>query len=116
MLTIVGIKNCNTISKTLTWLDERGTPYTFRDVKKNPLNEEEMEDAISKVGLDTLINRKGMMWRKLGLAGKELEDQELAEILFEHQNMIKRPLVLAGDAAMVGFDEDALSGFIEEYA
>lgn len=116
MLTIVGIKNCSTIAKTLKWLDERETPYTFRDVKKNPLNETELEDAISRVGLDTLINRKGMMWRKLGLAGKELSDQELAEILFDNQNMIKRPLVLAGEAAMVGFDEDALGTFIEEYA
>ncbi|AXJ01506.1 transcriptional regulator, Spx/MgsR family [Cyclonatronum proteinivorum] len=116
MLTIVGIKNCSTIKKTLSWLDERETPYTFRDVKKSPLSEEELEDALSKVGIDTLMNKRGMMWRKLGLAGKDITDQELAEILLENQNMIKRPLVLAGDAAMVGFDEDALAGFIEEYA
>ncbi|MCC5932926.1 MAG: Spx/MgsR family RNA polymerase-binding regulatory protein [Candidatus Cyclonatronum sp.] len=116
MLTVVGIKNCNTISKTLKWLEEQEINYTFRDVKKNPLSAEELEDAISKVGLDTLVNRRGMKWRSLGLAGKELTGEELAEILFEHQTMIKRPLLLAGDAAMVGFDEDALGVFAEEYA
>jgi len=116
MLTIIGIKNCSTIKKTLQWLDEQGTEYAFRDVKKEPLSDEEIADYAAKVGLDTLVNRRGMKWRNLGLSGKDLSDEELLDLLSEHQTMIKRPLVSANGAAMVGFDEDAFESFISEYA
>ncbi len=116
MLTIIGIKNCSTIKKTLAWLDEQGVDYSFRDVKKEPLNDEELAGFAMRVGIDTLVNRRGMKWRSLGLSGKDLSDEELLELLAEHQTMIKRPLVSADEAAMVGFDEDALESFIDEYA
>lgn len=113
MLTIVGIKNCSTIKKTLTWLDENEQEYTFRDVKKEPLDESEIADLVKKVGLETLVNKRGMKWRTLELNKREVSDEELLELVFEHQTMIKRPVVLSGEAAMVGFDEEALESFIE---
>ena len=116
MLTIIGIKNCNTIKKTLDWLDQSGQVYDFRDVKKDPLEESELLDLVQKVGLDTLVNKRGMKWRSLGLSDKKLSDNELADLLMEHQVMIKRPVVAAESAVIVGFDEEALEGFIEEYA
>ncbi len=116
MLQIIGIKNCNTIRKTLSWLDENGTEYEFRDVKKDPLSEEELSYLIERVGLETLVNKRGMKWRSLGLSDKKLSDNELADLLMEHQVMIKRPVVAAESAVIVGFDEEALEGFIEEYA
>ena len=118
MLHITGIKNCDTVRKTLKWLDARGQAYTFRDVKNDPLSAEELSGIIGRAGLYTLVNKRGRMWRELGLANKELSDQEMAETLLEHQTMIKRPVieVEGSEALLVGFDEDALAGFIEEYA
>lgn len=113
MLTIIGIKNCNTIKKTLDWLDESGQVYDFRDVKKDPLEESELLDLVQKVGLDTLVNKRGMKWRTLGLKDQNLSDEDLLDVVHEHQTMIKRPVVVAGEAAMVGFDEEALDSFIE---
>jgi len=113
MLHIVGIKNCSTITKTLKWLDENEYEYAFRDVKKEPLSDDELSDLVMKVGLDTLVNRRGMKWRTLELGKREVSDEELLGLLAEHQTMIKRPLVILGEAAMVGFDEEALESFIE---
>jgi arsenate reductase len=117
MLHITGIKNCDTIRKTLKWLDKREQPYVFRDVKKDPLSAEELDDLIGRAGLYTLVNKRGMKWRSLGLAKQDLSDQEMAETLLEHQTMIKRPVVEAegSKAVQVGFDEDALDDFIKEY-
>ena len=104
------------MKKTFDWLKERGTEYEFIDVKKAPLTKDEIAHLAHIVGLDTLVNRKGMTWRKLGLSGQDLSDAELIDLLVEHQTMIKRPVVVKDHAVIVGFDEDALSGFIEEYA
>ncbi len=34
MVTIYGIKNCDTMKKAFAWCDERGIAYTFHDYKK----------------------------------------------------------------------------------
>ena len=38
MLQVYGIKNCNTVKKSLTWLDEKKISYKFLDVKKSVLS------------------------------------------------------------------------------
>ncbi|TVQ75228.1 MAG: Spx/MgsR family RNA polymerase-binding regulatory protein [Balneolaceae bacterium] len=113
MLEVIGITNCDTIKKTKEWLSEKGISYSFRDLKKDPLSPNELAELVMRAGLDTLVNRKGRKWKMLGLSDKELSDNDLFEVLLEHQTMIKRPVLRKGEAIMVGFDEDALQNFIE---
>lgn len=113
MLKVCGIKNCDTMKKTFKWLKDHDVEYEFIDLKKTPFSEEELAQLTELVGLDTLINRRGMMWRKLGLAHKDLSDQELFHELLDHQTMIKRPVLISDDSAiLVGFDEEAIENFV----
>ncbi len=113
MLTVYGIKNCNKIRDTLKWFDEREADYQFVDLKKQPMSREELFELVSKVGLDVLVNRRGMKWRQLGLAGKEISDEELFDLLHEHQTMITRPLITKDEAVMVGYDENSFERFLD---
>ncbi len=112
MLNVVGIKNCSTVQKTLKWLDDHGHSYTFRDVKKNPLEQEELLDLVNKLSLESVINKKGSTWRKLELSQANLSDQDLFIVLFENQSMIKRPVLILDEAVMIGFDNEALTEFL----
>ncbi len=101
------------MKKAFTWLREHEVAYTFRDVKKEPLMPDELDELIRLVGLDPLVNRRGMTWKRLGLSDKDLTDDQLKEQLLEHQTMIKRPvLIRGGEAVLVGFDEDAYGSFV----
>ncbi|MAO64373.1 MAG: hypothetical protein CL666_05190 [Balneola sp.] len=111
MLHIVGIKNCNKIRDTKKWMDERDVEYEFIDVKKDPLTRDELKELEFKVGLDVLINRRGRKWRDLGLADKDLSDDELFEQLLENQVMIKRPVLLEEESVLVGYDEESFEAF-----
>ena len=113
MLLVIGIKNCNTIQKTLKWLDEKGVEFNFRDVKKDPLSDEELHDIVKKLSLETVINKRGTKWRSLGVSDKNFSDQELFDLLAENQTMIKRPVIYRDESVMIGFDEEALSAFLE---
>lgn len=95
-------------------MDEREVEYEFIDVKKEPLTRNELQELADKVGLDVLINKKGMMWRKLELAQKDLSDSELFDVLLENQNMIKRPVLIKDDAVLVGYDEESFIAFLDE--
>lgn len=114
MLHLVGIKNCNKIRDTKAWLEDKEIPFTFIDVKKEPLSSEELQELADKVGLEVLVNRKGMMWRKLGLADQNLTDEALFNVLLENQNMIKRPVLIKDEAVLVGYDEESFESFVKD--
>jgi len=113
MVEVCGIKNCNKIRDTLKWLNEHDIDYKFTDIKKNPIDAEKLADYVNKVGLEVILNKRGMKWKQLGLHKKDLTNEELFEQLLEHQTMIKRPLIVRGEAVMVGYDEDAFEGFFD---
>ncbi len=113
MIEVYGIKNCDKIRKTKAWLSENDIEYEFYDLKKEPLNRQELEEFVYRVGLDTLLNKRGTTWRKLGLKDQDLSEQELFEKLLEHQTMIKRPVLINGEAILVGYDENAFETFVD---
>lgn len=114
MLHIAGIKNCNKIRETKKWMKEHDVDFEFIDVKKDPLTREELKELEFKVGLDVLVNKRGRKWRDLGLAKKDLSDEELFDQLLEHQVMIKRPVLIKEESVLVGYDEEAFEAFIAE--
>ncbi|TVQ67892.1 MAG: Spx/MgsR family RNA polymerase-binding regulatory protein [Balneolaceae bacterium] len=114
MIQVYGIKNCNKIRDTLQWLKEKEVEYIFFDLKKEPLTREELDEFVYRIGLDVLVNRRGTTWRNLGLSESELPDDELTNLLFENQSMIKRPVLVRDEAMIVGYDEDAFEEFISD--
>lgn len=114
MLHIVGIPNCNKIRDTKKWMDEREVPYTFINVKKEPLTLDEIKDLEFKVGIDVLMNTRGSTYRRLGLKDKTLNKDELIGLLEEHQSMIKRPVLVYENSVLVGYDESSFEAFLKE--
>lgn len=111
MTTIYGIKNCNKIRNTIEWMDSYKRPFEFHDLKKEPLTMDELQSIAEKVGLDTLINRRGTTWRKLGLSEKNPTKQELLRAAHENQSMLIRPLLQKGGLFHAGYDEAAFDEF-----
>ena len=59
-----------------------------------------------QVGWETLLNRRGMMWRKLSEQQKQSINRENAiAIMLEIPSIIKRPVLVHGKKMLVGFDE-----------
>lgn len=112
MIQVYGIKNCNKVRDTFSWLKKNDIEYEFVDLKKEPLNREELHSLVQQIGLDVLVNKRGMKWRQLGLKDENLSDDELFEVLLENQTMIKRPVLVQDQAIMVGYDEDSFEAFV----
>jgi len=108
MLDIYGIKNCDTVKKSLKWLDAEGISYTFHDFKKEAPTEDLVKDWVDALGVDLVLNKRGTTWRKL-----EAADQAKAEsvegavaLIVEHSSMIKRPVIVGDGHVSVGFTPD----------
>lgn len=113
MITIYGIRNCDTVKKSLRWFDDRQIPYRFHDYKKEGLDEALLASWLSQRGWQALINRQGTTWRKLGLTPEMMETSALSLIL-ANLSMIKRPLIVEDDGLPLTGFEPAIweNGFI----
>lgn len=103
------------MKKTFDFLESEGIAYEFIDYKKQKPTAELLESFINKAGLDAVINRKGLTYRKMDEGQKKsLEKKEFAiPILIDNSSMIKRPIILyPDDSITLGFYPDLISGKI----
>ena len=65
MITLYGIKNCDTIKKARRWLEAQGIDYRFHDYRVDGLDNTLLQSFISELGWEALLNTRGTTWRKL---------------------------------------------------
>lgn len=108
MIDLYGIPNCDTMKKARKWLADNGIEYQFHDYKKEGVDAGLLHQWEQQVGWEILLNRRGMMWRKLSDEQKNTISRETAlEIMQQIPSIIKRPvLVLADGTVNVGFKEE----------
>jgi arsenate reductase len=107
-ITMYGIKNCDTIKKARTWLEDRGVGYDFHDYKASGIDTATLKTWAGVVGWEVLLNRAGTTFRKLPDADRADIDEAKAIALMEAQpSMIKRPVLDKDGELLVGFKPDA---------
>lgn len=105
MITVFGIKNCDTIRKTKAWLEANEVPYQFHDYRKDGIDQALLERLESRLGWEALLNRRGTTWRKLPETVRDNIDRQSAlAAMLEQPSMIKRPIVIDDNIALIGFD------------
>ena len=106
MITIFGIRNCDTIKKALRWFAKKDVEHQFHDFRKDGLDRELLERWVQELGLEILLNKRGTTWRKLPEEQKNnLGDKEVIDLLLEYPAMIKRPVFDFGNLRRVGFSK-----------
>ena len=105
LLTIYGIKNCDTMKKARAFLDKRGVHYAFHDYKTAGIERAKLEGWAKKVGWETLLNKAGTTFRKLPDKDKEgLTEKKAIALMLAHPSLIRRPVLeLGGGKLLVGF-------------
>jgi Spx/MgsR family transcriptional regulator len=103
-ITIYGIKNCDTMKKARTWLDQHKLAYEFHDYKIAGIDKPVLEGWAKKVGWEVLLNKAGTTFKKLPDAKKEkLDEKKAIALMLDQPSMIKRPVLDIGGKLTVGF-------------
>ena len=102
--TLYGIRNCDTMKKAWTWLDQHGVAYDFHEYKKAGIDRATLEGWVERVGWEVLLNRSGTTFRKLPEADRQGIDAARAiELMLAQPSMIKRPVLAKDGGLTVGF-------------
>lgn len=104
MLTVYGIKQCDTCRKALKWLAARGVEHRFHDFRVDGLQAVLVARWLDSPYGDKVVNRRSTTWRQLNDEQRQSEGAALIRLLLEHPTLIKRPLfVKDNEIIAVGF-------------
>jgi len=105
MITVYGLKNCDTCRKALKWLAGQNIDHHFHDVRHDGLDAKRIAGWIDSAGLETLVNRRSTTWRNLSDAEREQAMGTRAdEFLAANVTLIKRPVIDNGGKITIGFN------------
>ena len=62
MLTMYGIKNCDTIKKARRWLEAHQIDYRFHDYRADGLDRAQLDTFIAELGWQALLAPPGASW------------------------------------------------------
>lgn len=100
---------CTTCKKAQAYLDDRGISYDVRDIKLDNPTADELRRwwQASGLPLKKFFNTSGQLYRSLELSKKlpTMPEEEQLALLASDGMLVKRPLVITGDAVLVGFKE-----------
>ncbi|MDY4280959.1 MAG: ArsC family reductase [[Pasteurella] mairii] len=107
MITVYGIKNCDTVKKALKWLTDHHIEHKLHDYRVDGLDPNFLTQAEAQFGWEALVNKRSTTWRNLDENIKKTLDKSTAlSVLAEQPTLIKRPIILQDNVALIGFDAD----------
>lgn len=113
--TIYGIKNCDTIKKTLKWLDANNINYVFHDYRVDGLNDTLLEQLCDISDPQLMLNKRSTSFRALTDDQKNsLDNDSLKALFLETPTLIKRPLLIKGSDSLLGFKADQFQAFFQK--
>ena len=100
---------CSTCQKAKKWLDEQNINYTERNIVEDNPTYDELKEWYAKSGLPLkkFFNTSGLLYKEMQLKHKlpVMSEEEQLKLLATNGMLVKRPLIVDGDAVLVAFKE-----------
>ena len=106
MLTLYGIKNCDTVKKARRWLEDHGVEYQFHDFRQDGLDKSQLKGWVEQLGWEAVVNKRSTTWRNLSDKDKEIKtNSQAVKLLAANPTLIKRPVLEKNKNLLIGFKE-----------
>jgi arsenate reductase len=112
---VYGIPNCDTVKRARAWLTGKGIEIDFHDYKTAGISRERISSWLNQTDWESLVNRRGLTWRKLPDASKAAikDDASATDLMLEYPSVIKRPVLECGGKILVGFDAGSYAKLLQ---
>lgn len=108
MWVVYGIKNCDSVKKTLSLLQTRQIDFRLHDYRVDGLDAELLQRFIDELGIDAVLNQRSSSWRQLSAEQKQdINPEKALNLMLTMPTLIKRPIIDNGKQLTVGFNPDS---------
>lgn len=103
-LTLYHNPRCSKSRGALELLEARGLAPTIVRYLETPPDADQLRDLLAKLGLSArqLLRTGEDEYKALGLDDTSLSEEQLIAAMTAHPKLIERPILIAGDKAVVG--------------
>lgn len=116
VLTLYGIKSCDTVRKARRWLDQHAIDYQYHDLREDGLATSQAQAWLKTLGAEELLNRRSTTWKTLPHALREgLDAKQALGVVLEHPTLIKRPLLDIGGEIHLGFTPERYQALFNKH-
>jgi arsenate reductase len=102
-VTIYQKPTCSTCRQAVQLLKESGKPFTAINYYEKPFTKAQLKSLLQKAGLTPkdVVRTKEDIYKELGLAKKNLSDDEWIDVMIAHPDLIQRPIVEKGEKVLL---------------
>lgn len=101
---------CTSCRNAQAWLDERGVDYERRDFFRNRFSRDELADVLASAGLTPrdVLSKRARAFEEL-VGDRDLTGDQLLDLMIQEPTLLRRPLIISGHDAVIGFDRKGLA-------
>ncbi len=100
--------NCTTCRKARGLLEAKGAALELRDLGKDRLTVEELDELIGERDYRKFLNSRNELYRRERMGEKPPTRAQALRLMAAEPNLIRRPVVICGDRMVLGFDAKEL--------
>ncbi len=109
-ITIYQKPTCTTCRKVHAALKESGVDFKAVDYYVDPIPRKKIKELLLKMKIPAteLLRKREDLYKELGLAQKNLSEEQLIDLMAKHPDLIQRPIVERGKQAILVRPPDRL--------
>ena len=102
-ITIYQKPTCTTCRQVYSALKEAGVDFDAVDYYVEPIPRAKLKELLGKMGISAreLLRTKEERYKELRLGQRELDDDELVDLMVQYPDLIQRPIVEKGSRAIL---------------
>jgi arsenate reductase len=107
-------RSCTSCRNAEALLNELGVDVRKHEYFKHRLTAAELTAVLNRIGKTPfdVLSTRSTPYKELDLANKSLSNEELVGLMIEHPQLLKRPITILGDQAVVGYNKGAIAALV----
>lgn len=103
------LSTCDTCKRILKELN-LPKDFDLQDIKKNPINTQELDFLKSQTGsYGKLFNKRSQLYKERNLKDQNLTETDYKNLILEHYTFLIRPVIVAGNNVFAGNSPKTIS-------
>ncbi len=107
---IYHLASCSTCQRIIKELQPLGE-FELQNIREEKITETQIDEMAKAVGsYEALFSRRAMKYKSMGLADKNLSEEDYRQLILEEDTFLKRPVIFVDSAIFVGNSKKTIEG------
>ena len=114
LITAYLYRSCSSCRNAENLLKAEGANFEIREYFKQRFTVAELKQLLKTTGLTVsdILSVRSTPYKEMNLATKNLSDDEMLQLMTEEPRLIRRPLLVSGKDAVIGYNQSAIRELI----